>query len=159
MFGGLSDQKNNRGQRGNRTLADPRGGPWRGLGRFRQEGNDGRAADFGSGLCLQILDPVFHGEEKGFARAKGKRNIETGRASVASVTEAGRGGAVTTVIFSSRNHFHMPVRSEADDHGPWISDAKEKPDQGNRCGDFLVHAISIQVVHIRWTIIIYNMNP
>jgi len=65
---------------------------------------------------------------------------------VAGLSKGGVGGAFTTMLFRSRHHFDVAVRSEAYDHPPSIPNAKEKPDQGNGYRGFLLHGIPIHVV-------------
>lgn len=48
-------------------------------------------------------------------------------------------GTLTTMIFRGRDHLDVAVRAEAHDHSPWISNAKEKPDQDNGDRGFLCH--------------------
>ncbi len=50
------------------------------------------------------------------------------------------------MLFKSRHHFDVAVRSEAYDHRPSIPNANEKPDQGNGYKGFLLHGIPIHVV-------------
>jgi len=49
---------------------------------------------------------------------------------VACITKGGTGGAITTMIFRSRHHFDVAIRSEADDNSPRIPHAEEEKDQG-----------------------------
>jgi hypothetical protein len=55
-------------------------------------------------------------------------------------------GAFTTMLFGSRHHFDVAVRSEAYDQHPGIPNTKEKPDQGNGYRGFLIQWIPIHVV-------------
>ena len=93
-----------------------------------------------SALIHQITALGSSREKKRLTATQGERNVEAGSASVAGLSRGVVGRAFTTMLFRSRHHFDVAVRSEAYDHGACIPNGKEKPDQGNGYRGFLHHA-------------------